>query len=377
MPTCILNYARIAKVVRNTEMHNSGGKKVSKTIGSAVVFVIVILLLTIEAYGQTQADQPKPVSLFPRFTYSGYVQGRYNVPFDSSGNSKSTAQSNRAILWLRAGVTDNIGVVFDISGDSLFNGNTTSGATVNNGVTGTKFIEQYVEYLKAPYSARLGLSRIPFGYEVQAGTQTLITLERSHVVNSLLPTGKYGYDHGAFGYYLPAKGATFAFGVVNGENLDVLNDSNHGKNIVSRLGVRTGKGDFGASYYDGTLPTATGIQDVNRFGLDALYRSGPYVLVSEYLTGKNGDVDAKGWYVTAAYQRAGSKHQTYVRYDTYTPNTNAGSKEFKRWSVGHSIYFSKLTKFTLEYDAINNTATTTGAKDPLDGSLTAQVQVVF
>jgi hypothetical protein len=168
---------------------------------------------------------------------------------------------------------------------------------------------------------------------------------------------------------------------VNGEDLDVASDSNHGKNIVGRLGTKGRKSNIGVSYYDGTLAernsssayTGSGvIQDVNRFGVDAFYTGGPVAIVSEYLKGKNGSTDADGWYVTLGYQSAGSPHQTYVRYDTYNPNIDTGNNDYRRWTFGHSIYFSKLTKFTVEYESVDNEA----APD-YNGTLTTQFQVVF
>jgi hypothetical protein len=217
---------------------------------------------------------------------------------------------------------------------------------------------------------------------VQAASQTLITLERSQVVSALLPVGRYGYDRGVFGYYLPTKGLTFATGVVNGEDLDVAADSNHGKNFVGRLAYRQqGKIDTGISFYTGTLAqrSASGaylgngvIDDVNRYGFDFLYTAGPYAVISEYLRGKNGSVDANGWYITGAYQKVGSRYQTYARYQQYDPNTDVGINNFKSWTVGESIYFAKFTKLTFEYESIDDKIAPT-----FDGKFTTQLQVTF
>jgi phosphate-selective porin len=120
---------------------------------------------------------------------------------------------------------------------------------------------------------------------------------------------------------------------------------------------------------NGSYVTGTHI-DAQRIGADLEATAGQFQIISEALLGKNGDVDAKGGYVTVAYTQG--KTQPYVRYDVYDPNTDTANNSFERWTGGVGYYVTPNAKLSLEYEAIND-----DTQPNLNGRLTTQYQISF
>lgn len=317
-------------------------------------------LLAIAAAASTFAANPTPPV---KWFVSGYIQPRFTLVNGSStsGITNSTFDVKRYSLFVRAQLDPHISAVVTPSG-----------------LPNTSLLEAYGEYADKTYSARLGLSRIPFGYESPLGSNKLITLERSQVVSQLLVVPGLWYDRGAYVYVKPVDKLNIAAGVANGASTSTAQDPNNGKNVVARVGYQVlPKTIVGISYYDGTVAqtnngsyvTGTHI-DAQRIGADLEATAGQFQIISEALLGKNGDVDAKGGYVTVAYTQG--KTQPYVRYDVYDPNTDTANNSFERWTGGVGYYVTPNAKLSLEYEAIND-----DTQPNLNGRLTTQYQISF
>lgn len=295
---------------------------------------------------------------------NGFVQGRFTVPFDD--NASSTFEARRGYLNFRASFDEHYSatILFSAFGPD-------------------RVLEAYAEYANAPYIGRLGLVRIPFGYEIPLSSAALIPLERSKVSMALL--FPITFDRGVFGYYLPGSGFNVSLAAINGEPLGTGIDQNDNKLVTGRIGYCFPQGtNLGASFYTGDGPVPgpnfaynTGlIENLERYGVDVQSKIGDVKLLGEYITGKNGDLDADGWYLTGAYQEAGSPWQPYLRYDAFSNEQLVElalvDYDYSRWTAGVNYYPAPRVRATLEYQNISDDANPSN-----DGLISTQYQVAF
>jgi len=241
-------------------------------------------------------------------------------------------------------------------------------AILFNGVPSTSLLEAYGDYTVKPFSTRLGLSRIPFGYEVPLSSSRLITLERSKVATDLLVP--FTFDKGLFWYYQPGQGPNLALALTNGTPPNVPTDTNERKDFIGRLSHAIPGGEIGLSMYQGNNPTNN--QTMDRTGIDLETKQGPVTLLSEVIAGRDGTTDSLGGYVTLAYQKDGTPSQPYIRFDTFDRDDAVPDDVYNRVTVGYNHYLATGTRVTLEYESIND------EQEPdLNGRITTQYQVSF
>lgn len=310
-----------------------------------------------------------------KWMISGYVQGRYTQTIGEEGNPPlafptETFNVNRAYINMHAAIDDHIGANIMIGG-----------------VPKAVVYEAYGEYIANPFQARLGLSRVPYGYEVPLSSARLITTERAQVSQKLV--APYTFDRGIFGYYLPGKGFNVSLGVTNGRPTDLTTvapanqvENNTKKTFIGRLGAYVLNGQLGVSLYTGANPGVLNApeRNLNVWDVDFETTQGPFTLISEYQQGTSGaDVGAtsivtkpRGGYATLAYQHTNSPSQPYLRYDAYDPNRDAVNDYFQRWTAGYNYYLNPASKITGEYESISDKL-----QPELKGRFTAQYQVMF
>lgn len=316
--------------------------------GCCAAVIALVSCLTVPCFAQLQA---KPATSPVAFTFNGYVQGRFSDVLGDN-TSASTFEVKRAYVNLLAQLGPRVSATLMVSGAPT-----------------TEVKEAYGQYNFAPsFKARLGLVRIPFGYEIPLSSARLITLERSQAFNKLL--ADFTFERGLFTYYNPLNSRlSLQAAVVNGTPTSTPADTNDAKNIVARLGYTLTGGQIGASIYNGEGPDGT---TMDRAGVDVVKKAGEFTVIGEAITGKTGTVDANGAYVTLAYQKKGSAWQPYARYDTYDPNTDQGNDTFHRATIGTNYYLTDNTRLTAEYQAIDDE--TPGSSD---GFVGVQYQVSF
>jgi hypothetical protein len=97
------------------------------------------------------------------------------------------------------------------------------------------------------------------------------------------------------------------------------------------------------------------------------------------------DDEADGWYIDAGYMVLPNL-ELDVRYDKYNrgTETDAGEREFTRWTVGAQYFFNKKSRFILNYEfrdaeapELSSSATPNQILDDFDNRLSAQVLVIF
>jgi len=318
------------------------------------------------------------------FLINGYIQGRYTQTVGEESTNLFTTENfdaKRSYVWIHAGVDQHIGAVLMVGGTVTQPGMTKSDVEVQ---------EAYAEYVNKAYQGRLGLSRIPFGYEVPLSSAKLITTERSWALTKLVYP--QAFERGAYGYYLPKTGLNVSLGVTNGEAANVTFNPTTHKNALGRVGYTLASGQqFGVSFYTGHNPypvvtDATGktlnIEKLNLIALDAEVPVGPFTIISEYVQGTQGEAKIagnvvdnakpRGGYLTLAYQKDKSPYQPYARYDFFQPDKNIEAIDVQRATAGINYLLTPGSKVTLEYELIRD-----DQQPNLDGRGTVQYQVAF
>jgi hypothetical protein len=355
----------------------------SSTFRRSLTVVIAMAAMVMPCLAQVAVPAPTGTTVsFPeKLTFSGYVQGRYtdnlgDLSSPTGSRIPSAFDAKRAYASLRADINQHISA-------------TVMAALAQSPTSTFNLLEAYGEYRFNPtVSTRLGLSRIPFGYELPLSSASLITLERSQVTQVLLYD--FEFDRGFFAYYNPINPkVSLALGLVNGSTNIVNNvkapDQTTRKNFVGRLGYSLPWGKIGVSTYQGTDPDGV-VMDRNGADLELAY--GGFTLLSEALVARGVVADtatdgttpivftstnakARGAYATLAYLCPITQLQPYVRLDTFDPHEDT-DHNFSRATGGINYLMKNNSKVTLEYQTIDNQANLAQHR-----SFSTQYQVCF
>ena len=323
----------------------------------------------------------------PQLIWNGYVQGRYSDMLGENTTS-STFEARRVYLNVRAVINPQV-----------------SATILINGLPTTSILEAYGEYRFSPeLTGRLGMVRVPFGYETPLTSSRLITLERSQAAGNLMARD-FTFERGLFAYYTPTNSPlSLSAAVVNGTFTSTptmalspeharntgANDPNDGKNLAARLACNIPGGQIAASIYTGTHPLND--EPINRIGMDLLWAQRGITVLGEIMQGRGNygrdpdernvgapawmtwdpTIDSRGGYLTVAYQLPNSKFQPYLRYDCFDVNRDIDDNEYARGTIGVNYRPNNQTRVTVEYQTI-----TDDASPNVNGAIGAQYQVGF
>jgi len=285
----------------------------------------------------------KPIKL------SGYTQVRYRN--DKSANDSFDIR--RARLDLRGDITER----FDWRTQVEFGG--TSGPFLLDAMLGYKF-NPYIKLTAGQF-------KIPFSQENLISSPKLETINRSQVVEALVARGtdiignQNGRDIGVQlgGSIFPKEDyqlLDYAFGVFNGAGINKL-DTNERKDFIGRVVVHPLKElSVGGSYYNGeyTLTSAPAFKGKrNRLGAEFAYVKDPFSFKGEYISGIDGSIKKRGWYLQGGYFIIPKKLQGVFKFDTLDPNEQIDNNETNVYTLGANWYFNKWAFIQLNYELKN------------------------
>jgi hypothetical protein len=306
-----------------------------------------------------------------KWMVTGYVQGRVGDRLDDKGSpAVSTFEIRRAYMYVRGSVDEHI------TGTLLLAMQPTVRAE-----------HAYAEYANKPCMVRLGLVPIPLGYEIPLSSSRLITLERSQIATDLMVkaggTEIFFFDRGLYAYYLPGKGFNVSAGIANGQPVEnnsakegtFTRDTNEGKPIVGRVGHAISGGEAGLSYYSGNRNIAGVPTRLTLYAFDLATTQGPLTVIVEAMGGKDGALEKQGGYVTAAYRKAGSASQPYLRLDMEDQDTDTPNNTYQRATLGYIYHLGPTSKLTAEYEMIDAGAAFAPVQP--NSRLTGQYQIIF
>ncbi|MEN6520398.1 MAG: porin [Armatimonadota bacterium] len=319
------------------------------------------------AKAQQELDkQAKPAASVPvvskqEIKLSGFVQERYTHSNQQDFND--SLETKRARLILSGNPTDKLD--FFIQTDLAGSRTVVSAIDfVTPGTTTTKvskpvLLSAVVGYkLNASNKLSIGQFGVPFGLENTTAAWNLDFINIPTVVSELVPgrdPNAIGYDQGIqlYGGTHNRSGkltSLYTLALLNGSGL-TTDDTNDRKDPDIHLVFNPlSKFAFGGSYYDGAVgPTKV---DFIRTGYEAVYKTAPWTLKSEYIIGRDGTLHKKGWYVTLLRQLTKSGLQLAARYDRYDPNTDADDNALKTLTAGFNWFLDEkgYSKWQLNYE---------------------------
>jgi hypothetical protein len=310
-----------------------------------------------EAAIASQANLAKikafPINASKKITIAGYTQVRYQA-LEEAGKIDGF-DIRRARVDIKGTFSPYWGyrVQFDLAGTP-------------------KLIDAYAELkLNDYFNFTIGQAKIPFSLENLASSTKLELIDRSQAVEALTARGKdvggnqNGRDIGILlgGTVLKLKDrpvVDYRLGVYNGAGINTV-DNNEGKDIAARLIVHPVVGlDISAALYDGSrfvpeVKTGTVVttpsKNVNRdrFGLDLSYDLKNFSLRSEYISGKDDQIEREGFYVLGGYYFFQKKVQLVAKYDFYDTD-KAKADNASTWYVfGANYNFNTNVRLQANY----------------------------
>jgi hypothetical protein len=145
----------------------------------------------------------------------------------------------------------------------------------------------------------------------------------------------------------------YAFGVFNGAGINKL-DTNEQKDFIGRVVVHPWKDlSVGGSYYNGrytltSSPTLRGERD--RVGAEFAYLKDRLSLRGEFISGLDGSIKKRGWYLQGGYFLIPKKLQGVFKFDTFDPNEQIDNNETNVYTFGANWYFNKWAFIQLNYE---------------------------
>jgi phosphate-selective porin OprO/OprP len=215
-------------------------------------------------------------------------------------------------------------------------------------------LDSYVRLNLSPYAKlTLGQFKVPFSQESLRFASALLTVERSQVVNSLVPgrdnssNGRdIGVELGGSYDFSETTGVDYAVAVLNGATVDRKDDNNR-KDFAGRLAVRPFRGlSLAGDYYNGAL----GANEIPRArqGAEIAYTYRPLTLMGEFIWGHDGAVRKQGWYGLGAWKFS-KQWEGVVRVDSYDPDRSLAGVTATSYLGGVNWYFAPGLRWQLNY----------------------------
>lgn len=202
-----------------------------------------------------------------------------------------------------------------------------------------------------------GQFKVPFSQENLRSSKDLFTIERSQVVNGLVP----GRDNGSNGRDIGADvggsfnmsdsaGIDYAVGIFNGAGINRKDDNNR-KDAAARLALRPFRGlALAGDYYKGAAGSTEVAHD--RQGAEIAYAYLPLTLMGEFIWGRDGVIRKQGWYGLAAW-RFSKRWEGVFRADGFDPNRSLAQNTSNAYLGGLNWHFASGLKWQVNEGAQN------------------------
>lgn len=311
----------------------------------------------VEKQNEEAQKKERPVTGSTKIKLSGWVQTRWT----NGVGTTNPLEIRRARIALDGNLAEK--VAYRVQVDA---------------VRSPVLLDARLDYTPKPFAKlTIGQFKIPFSQENLISSRDLISIERSNVVNNLVPgrdTGNNGRDIGAQleGNFYRGDGkplVDYSVGLFNGAGIN-RRDDNRRKDIGARLVVHPLAGlSLAGDYYNG----ASGDKELSRerAGVEFAYVRKLYSLRGEYIWGHDGVVRKYGWYSQFAY-RFRPKWEALAKFDTYDPQRHVGKDVTNTYLVGVNWYLANWVKLQANYGLVDEEARTN-----LTNLFLSQVQFQF
>lgn len=363
-----------------------------KLIAKTALAVMLAVFSNTAVMGQSQSDNSIPNwldELKNRITINGYIQGGYSWN-DMGGQDANTFEFKRCIVWAKARITDrwSFQFMYDFA---------------------SKPLEYYTDYRITNNNAlnfRIGQFKNSFSMENPLSPSALELIDVcSQPVTYLAGCGSdplfgkhTGRDLGAmiFGDLFNDK-LHYELAVMNGQGIN-KRDGNNDKDFIAKLEYRpidglrfVASGQLGKGHSvdnpQAWNPTIDLGDDYtrNRYSVGAEYKFGrfapskykearPISIRTEWLGGKDGDVNSRGGYITTTIPVAPA-FDIIGSADTFNKNVDVDGWDQTNLTVGVQYWYYKKCRLQLQYTRAICGDNIYGGKDY--NNIQAQVQVAF
>ena len=334
------------------------------------LFLAAAIMLPCAMMAQGQTDWSKPMT--DRFDLHGYAQAGYNYQNQQSGDV-STYKLYRVLFWVNGNITDRWSFRFMHDFSSV----------------PQEFFTSYRISDGKQLNVRFGQFKHGFSLENQLSPtkQELISVCSQSIAwftacgGDPLTGVQYGRDLGleVFGEVLDSK-LVYTLGLMQGAPINKV-DNNTEKDFIGKLDIRPMDGlRLVTSCYLGTghalaasafNPGIAAGDDYtrNRYSAGFEYKSEPFNLRAEYLSGKDGKAKSQGWYATALVPVM-KDFDVIASYDYFDKNVDMKVDQ-TNFTLGVQYWFYKGCRLQLQYTGCDCQA------EKNYSMLQAQVQVAF
>jgi len=341
-----------------------------------IVLVVMLLFLGNNAFSQgCEGDMPstandsingnKPI-LF------GYLQSQYDYTFSDPG--ESSFKFKRARIGVRGKVLDDFSYYFMLETSPFI------------GSSGDAYImDAFISYNKYNWArVSLGSYKQPFSLELVTPCHSLVTIDRSTVVDQLVaPQRDFGI--GLFGGNKYTK-LNYAIALMNGRGLGVV-DNNTNKDVVGRVTYKitdflTLGGSFRYGYPNNNVDNRTTFGGEIALKFNNLKIQGEYIYdEGDYNRAAGGGCGATpvelgekrdGAYIMAYYDTKW-KVQPVLKYEYFDPNIDVAKIGYQEMmTLGVNYFVNDMIRVQVNYQAHIETHINVD-----NDMLLAQVQVRF
>jgi hypothetical protein len=200
----------------------------------------------------------------------------------------------------------------------------------------------------------IGQFKVPFGIENLIPGADLDMINRSNTVNLLCPgrpTGAVGRD---IGIVVSGRISSlmYTMGVFNGSGIN-QSDLNGHKDLAGRLVFSPfSELAFGLSHYAGKYSPLYGAPVVkkSRTGVDLFFVHDGFSLKGEYILVRDTQMEGYGFYVQGGCFLLHDKIEVLTKYDFVDTDFIDRIDRFAVITLGINYFFSKRTKFQINYE---------------------------
>jgi len=299
--------------------------------------------------------------------FSGFMQTRYSI----RENYKNSFELRRIRFIMKSDLNKKISI------------------KLQSELAGTKpkLLDAEMTYaINNLFQISVGQFKIPFSMENMTSSSRLMIQNWSQNVDALVArsqdiTGNQsGRDiglkmSGEFKSNQKYSSIEYAVGIFNGSGINV-SDINKYKDIIGRI-VCFPVADLsiGGSFYKGKYTLINYSKQLltrDRIGVEFKYNDKTFTVLSEYIMGKDSEVQKAGLYFLTAVTVFPSILQFVLKYDVFDPDLNVSNNKNSIYTIGFNFYFDKITQLQIQYDITKEESV-----NIKNNTLYAQLQIEF
>jgi phosphate-selective porin len=320
----------------------------------AIIVLIGLLSVATAPVSAQVAAPPAPaaaeitVGPLKKLKFSGLVQVWYRA---GDAENADSFRVRRSELYVSGDLNARVKFQVMIDPSKSLSLNTTSAVVAGSSVLTGSSVNQsgrilqdaFISVAVAPHvEVQVGQFKVPLNLEGLASSYALQLVERSMMTTEKARGGAFGdiRDVGIMARGTFANGLEYRVGVFNGfgSHQNGLDTDSH-KAVAGRLAYQTPVaglkvGGFGAVDRD----TATDLERT-RTGVDVAYARGRGFVQAELVSGRDGSLMRRGYYVSAGY-RILPKADVAVRYDVWDPDTHADETALNAAEKDYNVAFN-------------------------------------